>query len=185
VSSLYVQASETSERPSEANVLRPTVQDVVRPTDLSARIFALADYQRADFSVCLGCKICASVCTINDLGVAANPQDLLVRLFLGQSVHEDDVVVRNCMSCYRCTDACPWKIRIPEVVRAFREELAMASPFEKAFKGSINIWGRVYEPYVILRAIPFLLMQGYVKHLHKWVEYAGFHLPHKVKRGGS
>jgi ferredoxin len=159
--------------------------DVLRPTDISARIFALADYRREDFSVCLGCRICASVCTINDLGISANPQDLLVRLFLGRDVQADNPIVRNCMSCYRCTDACPWTIRIPEVVRAFREELSMASPFEKAFKGSIDIWGRVYEPYVILRAIPFLLKEGYVKHLHKWVEYAGFHLPHKVRRGRS
>ncbi len=150
--------------------------------DRYMRIFDLADYPRDTFSVCLGCKICASVCTINDLGICANPQDLLVRLFLGEDVERDNVIVRNCMSCYRCTEACPWRIRVPEVVRAFREELSMASPFERAFKGSIDIWGRVYEPYVIARAIPFLLRQGYVKHLHKWVEYAGFHLPHKVRR---
>jgi Fe-S oxidoreductase len=151
----------------------------MRKTD---RILQLADYRREDFSVCLGCKICASVCTINDLEVSANPQDLLMRLFLDQEIQTDHAVVGNCMSCYRCTDACPWRIRIPEVVRACREELSMATPFERAFKGSIDIWGRVYEPYVILRAIPFLLKEGYVKHLHKWVEYAGFHLPHKVKR---
>ena len=29
------------------------------------RIFTLAGYNREDFSVCLGCRICASVCTIN------------------------------------------------------------------------------------------------------------------------
>jgi heterodisulfide reductase subunit C len=180
VSSSHVQASEASERPSGADVSRPTV--------LSARIFALADYRRQDFSVCLGCKICASVCTINDLGVTANPQDLLVRLFLGQDVQSDDPVVRNCVSCYRCTDACPWRIRIPEVARACREEFAMAGTFEKAFKDSVRIWGRVYEPYVMLRAAPFLLKEGYVRYAHKWMEYAGLHLLHlpgKVKRGRS
>jgi heterodisulfide reductase subunit C len=152
------------------------------------RVFQLADYRREDFSVCLGCKICASVCTINDLGVSANPQDLLVKLFLGQDVEENNPIVRNCMSCYRCTDACPWRIRIPEVVRAFREELSMAGAFEKAFKSSVSIWGRVYEPYVILKAVPFLLKEGYVKHGHKWMGYMGLHmlhLPHKVKRGRS
>jgi heterodisulfide reductase subunit C len=149
------------------------------------RIFELADYVREDFSVCLGCKICASVCTINDLGESANPQDLLVRTFLGQNVDKDNVIVRHCMSCYRCTEACPWRIRIPEVVRAYREELSMAGTFEKAFKDSVKIWGRVYEPYVILRAVPFLLKEGYVKYLFRWIEYAGVHLPHKVKRGRS
>src|SRR5208283_1807296 len=114
------------------------------------RVFALAGYRREDFSVCLGCKICASVCTVNDLGIDSNPQGLLTSLFLGQAVEESDALVRNCTSCYRCTSECPWNIRIPEVVRALREEMGVASPFEKAFKGSLRIWGRVYEPYVFL-----------------------------------
>jgi Fe-S oxidoreductase len=146
------------------------------------RVFALAGYEREDFSVCLGCKICASVCTVNDLGIDTNPQDLLIRLFLGQGVDKSDGLVRNCTSCYRCTSACPWQIRIPEVVRALREELAIASPFEKAFKGSVRIWGRVYEPYVFLMAVPFLVKEGYLKHMTRWMEYMSIHLPHKVRR---
>ena len=58
----------------------------------------------------------------------------------------------------------------------------MASPFERAFKGSVKIWGRVYEPYVFLMSVPFLLKEGYVKHMMKWTEYMSIHLPHKVKR---
>ena len=77
--------------------------------------------------------------------------------------------------------ACPWNIRIPEVIRALREELATESPFEKAFKSSLSIWGRVYEPYVLLKAIPFLIKGGYIKHMSRWMEYMGIHLPHKVK----
>lgn len=142
----------------------------------------MAGYRRADFSVCLGCKICASVCTVNDLAIDTNPQDLLSRLFLGQEVEKDDSLIRNCTSCYRCTSACPWHIRIPEVVRALRETMSIASPFEKAFKGSVRIWGRVYEPYVFLMAVTFLLKEGYVKHMMKWTEYMSIHLPHKVKR---
>jgi Fe-S oxidoreductase len=148
----------------------------------SARVFALAGYERKDFSVCLGCKICASVCTVNDLGVDTNPQDLLVRLFLGQEVDNANPLVRNCTSCYRCTNGCPWGIRIPEVVRALREEFGMASPFEKAFKGSVRLWGRVYEPYVFLMAVPFLVKEGYLKHMTRWVEYMSVHLPHRVRR---
>jgi heterodisulfide reductase subunit C len=146
------------------------------------RIFTLADCRREDFSVCLGCKICASVCTVNDLAIDTNPQDLLSRLFLGQEVEKDDALIRNCTSCYRCTSACPWHIRIPEVVRALRETMQVASPFEKAFKGSVRIWGRVYEPYVFLMAVTFLLKEGYVKYMMKWTEYMSIHLPHKVKR---
>jgi Fe-S oxidoreductase len=149
------------------------------------RVFALAGYCREDFSVCLGCKICASVCTVNDLGIDTNPQDLLIRLFLGQAVEKSDGLVRNCMSCYRCTSACPWRIRIPEVVRALRDDLAVASPFEKAFKGSLRIWGRVYEPYVFLMALPFLLKEGYMKHMTRWMEYMSIHLPHRVRRIGD
>jgi len=146
------------------------------------RVFALAGYRREDFSVCLGCKICASVCTVNDLGIDSNPQGLLTSLFLGQAVEESDALVRNCTSCYRCTSECPWSIRIPEVVRALREEMGVASPFEKAFKGSLRIWGRVYEPYVFLMAVPFLVREGYLKHMARWTEYMSFHLPHRVRK---
>jgi heterodisulfide reductase subunit C len=147
-----------------------------------SRVFALTNYERQDFSVCLGCKICASVCTVNDLAENTNPQEILQQLFLGNNILADDPLVRYCTGCYRCTDACPWNIRIPEVIRALREEFATASPFETAFKDSVAIWGRVYEPYVIIKAIPFLLKGGYIKHLSKWLEYAGIHLPHNVKR---
>lgn len=142
----------------------------------------LTGYQRQDFSVCLGCKICASVCTVNDLSFNSNPQDILQRLFLGRDIAADEPLVRFCTGCYRCTCECPWNIRIPEVVRALRETLSTESPFEKAFKGSLEIWGRVYEPYVLMRAVPFLLKGGYIKHMSRWMEYMGFHLPHKVKR---
>lgn len=147
-----------------------------------ARVFELAGYERKDFSVCLGCKICASVCTVNDLGIETNPQDLLIRLFLGEQVGGTDNLIRNCTSCYRCTSSCPWQIRIPEVVRALKEELGLASPFEKAFKGSVRIWGRVYEPYVFLMAVPFLVKEGYLKHMTRWAEYMSVHLPRRVRR---
>ena len=146
------------------------------------RALELTGYQRQDFSVCLGCKICASVCTVNDLSFNSNPQDILQRLFLGRDITAEEPLVRFCTGCYRCTGECPWNIRIPEVVRALREVLGTESPFEKAFKGSLEIWGRVYEPYVLMRAVPFLLKGGYIKHMSRWMEYMGFHLPHKVKR---
>lgn len=142
----------------------------------------LTDYDRQDFSVCLGCKICASVCTVNDLAGNCNPQEILQKLFLGQDISAEDPLVRSCTGCYRCTGACPWEIRIPDVIRAVRHELHMESPFEKAFKGSVALFGRVYEPYVLLKAIPFLIKGGYIQHMTRWIEYMGIHLPHKVKR---
>jgi hypothetical protein len=33
-----------------------------------------------------------------------------------------------------------------------------------------------------MKAVPFLLKGGYMKHMTRWMEYMGFHLPHKVKR---
>jgi heterodisulfide reductase subunit C len=149
---------------------------------MEGKVLELTGYRREDFAVCLGCRICASVCTVNDLGLSTNPQELLQNLFLGQDVSVDHPLVRYCTGCYRCAHACPWNIRIPELIRALREELGTGSPFEKAFKGSVAIWGRVYEPYVLLRAVPFLLSGGYLKHMTRWIEYMGIHLPHKVKR---
>jgi len=138
-------------------------------------VIGLAGHKREDLSVCMGCRICASVCTVNDLGndprnasVTVNPQELLVRLFLGEEIGVNHPLVRYCTSCYRCADACPWKIRIPEIVRGLRETMGIASPFEKAFKGSLKIWGRVYEPYVFLMSVPFLLREGYIQHMVKW-----------------
>jgi heterodisulfide reductase subunit C len=147
-------------------------------------VAALAGYRREDFSVCLGCKICGSVCTINDLSVTANPQELLMKVFLQKELVPDDPVIANCTNCYNCTEACPWKIRIPEVVRALRKELALESPFEKAFKESVAMLGRVYEPYVLLRALPFLIKEGYLAYVTRWTEYISVHLPHKVKETG-
>jgi len=144
-------------------------------------IAQLAGYKREDFSVCLGCKICGSVCTINDLSVPANPQALLRDLFLQKELAQDDPVLIYCTNCYNCMSACPWHIRIPEVVRAMRKEMALETPFEKAFKSSIGIWGRVYEPYVFLKSLPFLLRGGYLAYVTRWKEYVNVHLPHKVK----
>jgi len=45
--------------------------------------------------------------------------------------------------------------------------------------------GRVYEPYVFLRAVPFLVKGDYLRHMTKWVEYMAFHLPHRVRRRRS
>jgi heterodisulfide reductase subunit C len=145
------------------------------------KITQLSGYKREDFSVCLGCKICASVCTANDLSLNTNPQDILLSLFLGKDIGRDDPLVRFCTNCYRCTSACPWNIRIPEVIRAIREDLSMESPFEKAFKTSLRIWGRVYEPFIFLVTGRFLVKEGYLKYMPKWTEYMSFHLPHNVK----
>ncbi len=145
-------------------------------------IIEFAGVRREDLSVCLGCKICASVCTVNDLGLGVNPQELLARLFLGEEINAENDLVRYCTGCYRCTAACPWQVRVPDVVMALREELHVASPFEKAFKTSVAALGRVYEPFVFMRAFGFLVKEGYLKHLTRWTGYMSFHLPHKVKR---
>jgi len=152
-------------------------------TNISA-IAELAGYRKEDFAVCLGCKICGSVCTINDLSVAANPQALLLSLFLQRELTPDDPVLLYCTNCYNCTGACPWHIRIPEIIRAVKGEMGLETPFEKAFKSSIKVWGRVYEPYVFLKALPFLLRGGYLTYVTRWKEYMNFHLPHKVKNMG-
>jgi len=151
---------------------------------MAGRVFELTGYRQDDFSVCLGCKICASVCTVNDLGLNVNPQDLLLTLFMGRVIDKGHPLIRYCTNCYQCTHACPWGIRIPEVIRAMRESLHMETIFEKAFKGSIDIWGRVYEPYIFLKAGRFLVREGYLRYMKKWTGYMRIHLPKKVKIGG-
>ncbi len=144
-------------------------------------IAELAGYKKEDFSVCLGCKICGSVCTINDLSVPANPQALLMNVFMQHELRSDDAVLRYCTNCYNCTSSCPWHIRIPEIVRAIKGEMGLETSFEKAFKSSVSIWGRVYEPYVFLKALSFIIRGGYLAYMSRWKDYMNFHLPHKVK----
>ncbi|HOT41810.1 MAG TPA: (Fe-S)-binding protein [Syntrophorhabdaceae bacterium] len=148
---------------------------------MNERVFELTGYRREDFSVCLGCKICASVCTVNDLAINVNPQDILLSLFMGKAVDKAHPLFRYCTNCYQCTNACPWGIRIPEVIRAVRESLGMETLFERVFKGSVGIWGRVYEPYIFLKTGLFLAREGYLRYMPKWTGYMSFHLPKKVK----
>lgn len=150
-------------------------------------IIELAGHKKEDLSVCLGCKICASVCTVNDLEIDTNPQDVLVKMFLGQDIDKDHPLVLYCTNCYRCTSACPWRIRIPDLVRGLRENLGIGSVFEHAIIKSINIWGRMYEPYVFLKSSFFILKEGWIRHIFRMTEYVknmalSIHLPHKVKR---
>ncbi len=140
-----------------------------------------AGYQRKDFSVCLGCKICGSVCTINDLSISANPQSLLSAIFMGREVKTDDPLLLYCTSCYNCTSACPWHIRVPEIVRAIKNRMGLETPFERAFKSSVRLLGRVYEPYVFIKSLSFLMRGGYLAYAARWKGYINVHLPHKVK----
>ncbi len=102
------------------------------------KVFKHTGYRREDFSVCLGCKICASVCTVNDLELNVNPQDLLMKLFVGEEIENDNPLVRYCTSCYRCTSACPWQIRIPDVVRAVKESLGMDSYLKRHLRSPLT-----------------------------------------------
>jgi len=140
------------------------------------KIFEYTGYRREDFSVCLGCRICASVCSLNDVGANVNPQDILLSIFLRKMV-DDHPLIRLCTSCYKCTDSCPWGIRIPEVIRAIREISKKEENFGKALRSSIELFGRVYEPYVVFRIMPYLLKNGYWKFFPRWTEYMSFHLP--------
>lgn len=143
-------------------------------------LFEYTGYKKEDFSVCLGCKICASVCTVNDIGLNINPQEVLLTLLLDKKL-DDHPLIACCTNCYRCTEACPWNIRVPEVIRALRAHYRIETLFEKAFKSSLRLFGRVYEPYVIAMTWPKLLKEGYLKYLLKWIEYASVHLPHRVR----
>lgn len=123
--------------------------------------------------VCLGCKICASVCPLNDCGLEVNPRDLLTALFLGEPLDTEAPLIEFCVGCYRCTEECPWGIRVPEVIRALRSVLGLESAFERAFRSSVGRYGRVRECYVILKTLPFLVKRGYGRYLVRWLEYVG------------
>lgn len=86
------------------------------------------------------------------------------------------------MGCYRCTEECPWGIRVPEVLRALRTLLGVESAFGKAFRCSVDRFGRVYEPYLLVKILPFLLREGYAKFFGRWMRCIGLSLPKKVKR---
>ncbi len=145
------------------------------------RAIELTDYERQDFSVCLGCKICASVCTVNDLDLSTNPQEMLQKLFLGKDVPPKTRWSVFVPAATAVPAPAPGRYGYPSGSGPAPGH-ATESPFEKAFKDPSPYGVRVYEPYVLMRAVPFLLKGGYIKHMTRWMEYMGIHLPHKVKR---
>lgn len=141
-------------------LIQPTGRMNFRMQRIEEEIFSKAGQRREDFSVCLGCKICASVCTLNDVNFNVNPQEILLSLFFGKIPYANPLLVL-CTSCYRCTESCPWKIRIPEIIRAIREVSGKKDLFSKAFLESVSFFGRAYEPYIFFRMLPFLIKRGY------------------------
>lgn len=142
-------------------------------------LFDLTGFRKEDFYVCLGCKICASVCTLNDLGFAVNPQEVLISVLMG--VKKDHPLLRLCTGCMKCLDACPWRIRVPELIRALREIYGIREDFSYAMRRSIELFGRVYEPYVFLRVLPHLLKKGYLRFLPRWFKYMHLSVPEFLK----
>jgi Fe-S oxidoreductase len=95
----------------------------------------LTDYRGRTSPSAWDARSARPVCTVNDVSSGTNPQEMLQRLFMGKDVAADEPLVRFCTGCYRCTGACPWEIRIPDVVRALRHVHATESPFEKPSRG--------------------------------------------------
>ncbi|RLB03990.1 MAG: hypothetical protein DRG50_09500 [Deltaproteobacteria bacterium] len=141
----------------------------------------LAGCREEDLYVCLGCKICSSVCILNDIGIKADPRSFIVSLLLGRDEVCKDPLLKYCTGCYMCTFFCPWEIRVPELVRAAREKILGPHPFDRAFESSLKLLGRAYELYMIFKLLPHLCQGGYMRLLPKF--FALFHLrsPKKIK----
>lgn len=147
-------------------------------------ILDLAGYRREDLYVCLGCKICSSICVLNEIGIEANPRNFIINLIMEKEELEGDPLLKYCTGCYACTFFCPWEIKVPDVVRAARAAFLPSHPFERAFSSSLELFGRVYEPYLLFRLLPYFFRKGYLRLLVKGLPSFRPSLPKKVKIEG-
>lgn len=86
--------------------------------------------RKATFRNCLQCSICTGVCPVAALGedsadLDATPQQVmnLLRMGLGREASATGMV-RSCLTCYKCQEACPENIPVTEVLMELRRAAA-------------------------------------------------------------
>ncbi|MCC6533724.1 MAG: 4Fe-4S dicluster domain-containing protein [Burkholderiales bacterium] len=108
---------------------------------------------------CWQCGSCTNACTVNAINPDFNPRYwiYLIRLGMEAELVRDKDIIWQCVSCHKCTYACPRDV-VPEgVMKATAHWLALnghtpkspAAHFDEVFTSQIVATGRIEEGRVI------------------------------------
>lgn len=135
-------------------------QSYVTVGELDSRFKKLVAAQlgRLDLVNCFQCGVCSGSCPTADR-MEYGPRRLMQMMRLGMTekvLSSPDIWF--CVSCYSCTARCPQGIEVADVMSALRN-LSIAyglakdkeAIFSQVFVGTLQRYGRMYEPEVLLR----------------------------------
>ena len=109
---------------------------------------------------CWQCGSCTNACTVNAVNPEFNPRYwiYLIRLGMEQELLRDKDIIWQCVSCNKCTYACPRDV-VPEgVMKATAHWLELkghtpkspSTHFDEGFAGSVIKTGKIEETRVLL-----------------------------------
>jgi heterodisulfide reductase subunit C len=113
---------------------------------------------------CFACGTCSASCPIREIEERYNPRKLIRMAILGMR----EEVLQNefiwiCANCHTCYERCPQDVKFTEIIHAIRNIAlkearegkfkikAKGYLFAKIFTESIKNFGKVWEPWVIIR----------------------------------
>ncbi len=103
--------------------------------------------QGINTSNCFECGACSASCPVRRVNSGFNPRRILHALFLGL---EKDLIEEGaiwlCAHCYTCQEACPQKIKIPDIIVILKNLAYKALPPQgiRMQRENLNRYGRVY-----------------------------------------
>lgn len=110
---------------------------------------------------CWQCGSCTNACTLNALNPDFNPRYwiYLVRLGMAEELLRDKHIIWQCVSCNKCTYACPRDVSPESVMKALGHWLELkghvpkpaSAHFDEVFAEQVFATGRIEEGRIIRR----------------------------------
>ena len=108
---------------------------------------------------CWQCGSCTNACTVNAIDGEFNPRHwiYLVRLGLESELLRDKEIIWQCVSCNKCTYACPRDVNPEGVMKSLAHWLELkghtgkspAAHFDEVFAGQVFATGKIEEGRII------------------------------------
>jgi len=104
---------------------------------------------RRDEKICFACGTCTAGCPVRDVEPSFDPRRIVRRVAL--DLVDDDLLkteVWLCADCHTCSERCPQKVPVNEIVMALRNlavRRGLVHPSYRAQVETIRKAGRVYE----------------------------------------
>ncbi|MDP6475755.1 MAG: 4Fe-4S dicluster domain-containing protein [Alphaproteobacteria bacterium] len=108
---------------------------------------------------CWQCGSCTNACTVNAIDAEFNPRHwiYLVRIGLESELLRDKEIIWQCVSCNKCTYACPRDVNPEGVMKSIAHWLELkghtakspAAHFDEVFAGQVFATGKIEEGRII------------------------------------